>query len=140
MTPQPYVVITNDAWYPRSSEPEQHLANSVFRAVETRRPIIRAGNNNGSCLILPNGLIADSISGRVEGEGKFIPTPEVSCRGFTEFKVNVLHKPPLTFYSRFGDVFILVCSVLVLIAALDSITAWRQKKVRSINSFLFRAE
>ncbi len=129
------LVLTNDAWYPRSSEPEQHLANSVFRAVETRRPVIRAGNNNGSCLILPNGLIADSISGKVGPEGKFIPSPEASCRGFTEFEVNVLNNPPLTFYSRFGDVFVLACSVVFIIALLDSLSAWRQKKIRSIKSF-----
>jgi len=60
------VVLTNDAWYPKSSEAEQHLANAVFRAVETRLPMIRAGNNSCSCLVLPNGVIIDSVSRQYE--------------------------------------------------------------------------
>ncbi|MBN1864056.1 MAG: apolipoprotein N-acyltransferase [Victivallales bacterium] len=129
------IVLTNDAWYPESSEPEQHLVNSVFRAVETRRPVIRAGNNNGTCLILPSGLIADSISGMVEAEGKFMPTPEVSCRGFSEFEVGVLDNPPLTFYTRFGDVFILFCALVFLVAVLDTLSAWHREKIHSLKSF-----
>ncbi|MDD3118804.1 MAG: apolipoprotein N-acyltransferase, partial [Victivallales bacterium] len=54
-------VITNDAWYPVSSEPEQHLANSIFRTVETRLPMVRCGNNSASCLIDATGIIRDTI-------------------------------------------------------------------------------
>lgn len=49
------LVLTNDAWYPESSEPEQHYINSVFRTVETRLPMVRAGNSNYSVLIDPFG-------------------------------------------------------------------------------------
>ena len=49
------IVLSNDAWYPVSSEPEQHLANAVPRVVETALPMIRCGNNGGSGVVMPWG-------------------------------------------------------------------------------------
>ena len=45
------VNITNDAWFQKTEGAEQHLANAVFRAVETRRPLIRAANTGITCCI-----------------------------------------------------------------------------------------
>jgi apolipoprotein N-acyltransferase len=50
-------VTTNDAWFGLSWAPTQHLNHSVMRAVETRRPLIRAANNGISGLISPSGRI-----------------------------------------------------------------------------------
>jgi apolipoprotein N-acyltransferase len=44
-------VITNDAWFGRSTGPYQHLMMSALRAVEFRRPVIRAANSGVSALI-----------------------------------------------------------------------------------------
>jgi apolipoprotein N-acyltransferase len=49
--------ITNDAWYGVSSAPYQHLALSVFRAVENRRFMIRSTNSGVSAVIDPWGRI-----------------------------------------------------------------------------------
>ncbi len=49
--------ITNDAWYGVSSAPYQHLALSVFRAVENRRFLIRATNSGVSAVVDPWGRI-----------------------------------------------------------------------------------
>ena len=38
------VNVTNDGWFLQSQGSEQHLANAVFRAVENRRPLVRAAN------------------------------------------------------------------------------------------------
>ncbi|KAB0664096.1 apolipoprotein N-acyltransferase [Oryzomonas japonica] len=51
------VNITNDAWYGRSSAPYQHFSIAVFRAVETRTPLIRAANTGISAIIDQNGHI-----------------------------------------------------------------------------------
>ncbi len=51
------VAITNDAWFGRSSAPYQHLAISIFRAVETRTPLIRAANTGVTAIVDQNGHI-----------------------------------------------------------------------------------
>ena len=49
--------ISNDGWFKGSEEHEQHLAISRFRAIETRRSIIRSVNMGISALIDSNGKI-----------------------------------------------------------------------------------
>lgn len=51
------VNITNDAWYGRSSAPYQSMAMAVFRAVETRRSLIRAANTGISGFVDPLGRV-----------------------------------------------------------------------------------
>ncbi len=51
------VNLTNDAWYGRSSAPYQSLAMSVFRAVETKRYLVRSANTGVSAFIDPVGNI-----------------------------------------------------------------------------------
>jgi apolipoprotein N-acyltransferase len=40
-----YVNITNDGWYLDTAAPYQHFNANIFRAVETRRSVVRAANN-----------------------------------------------------------------------------------------------
>jgi apolipoprotein N-acyltransferase len=49
--------LTNDAWYGKSSAPQQSFAMTVFRAVETRRSVVRAANTGISGFIDPLGRI-----------------------------------------------------------------------------------
>jgi len=55
------VVITNDAWYGKSGAAYQHAANSVFRAIENRVPVVRCANTGYSCFIDSRGRIYDSV-------------------------------------------------------------------------------
>jgi apolipoprotein N-acyltransferase len=61
------VAITNDAWFGRSSAPYQHLSIAVFRAVETRTPLIRAANTGITAIIDQNGHIRSMTGLFVEG-------------------------------------------------------------------------
>lgn len=51
------VVITNDGWYLGTPGPLQHERFAMLRAIETRRPVVRAANTGISCAINMNGEI-----------------------------------------------------------------------------------
>ena len=107
------LVITNDAWYPTSTEPEQHYANAVLRTVETRLPMIRCGNSNYSVLIDQFGRTVDSVTKRLNPEtGMFELTPweQKSAAGVMTVKVPKHYTP--TFYVKYGNVFVLVLWVI----------------------------
>ncbi len=94
------VNITNDAWYGMSSAPYQHLIMSVFRAVENRRPLIRAANTGFSAFIDPCGRVV--LKGEIFEEKLLIN--DVSIKDHD-----------LTFYCRYGDVFVYLIIIICLI-------------------------
>ncbi|WP_083922369.1 apolipoprotein N-acyltransferase [Deinococcus aquatilis] len=51
------VVISNDAWFGRGSGAEQHFQMGRIRAIETRRALLRAGNDGISASIDPWGQV-----------------------------------------------------------------------------------
>ena len=50
-------IITNDGWWKNTIGYKQHLSYSSLRAIETRRPVIRAANTGISCFIDLRGHI-----------------------------------------------------------------------------------
>ncbi len=106
------LVVSNDAWYPKSSEPTQHLANSIFRTIESRLPMVRNGNNSSSVLVSPTGEIIDSAFNDNKGN------LNIAKRGQTtrKFTVNITKKPQLSFYTRYGNIFIWLCNAIVIVA------------------------
>jgi apolipoprotein N-acyltransferase len=57
--------VTNDGWFGGTFELEAHLANAVFRAVETRMAVVRAANTGVSVVISPKGEIAARLVDKV---------------------------------------------------------------------------
>ncbi|MCX7766781.1 MAG: apolipoprotein N-acyltransferase, partial [Candidatus Sumerlaeia bacterium] len=54
-----YIVnLTNDRWYGRRQQPHQHLAITILRAIENRKPIVRVTNSGISAFIDARGIIA----------------------------------------------------------------------------------
>jgi apolipoprotein N-acyltransferase len=83
------VNLTNDAWYGRTAAPYQHLAMTVFRAVEHRAALVRAANTGLSAVVDPAGRVAWASDLFVEA-------------GTT---VAIARRTGETFYTRFGDLF-----------------------------------
>jgi apolipoprotein N-acyltransferase len=81
------VNITNDAWFGRTSGPQQHLAMYPFRAVEHRTAVVRAANTGVSAFIAPSG----QIMRRLALYERDVMTSDVPLRTQT------------TLYTRFGD-------------------------------------
>ena len=106
------VNLTNDAWFGMTSAPYQHLSMAVFRAVENKRPMIRAANTGFSAFIGPQGKIT-SVGSLFNEE-------------ILKATLDISKKPPLTFYTRFGDVFALCLFVISLIKILSCV---RQKRI-----------
>jgi apolipoprotein N-acyltransferase len=57
--PDFWVNITNDAWFYRSIGTHQHSMMSVFRTIETRKPVFRVANTGYSFYTTPDGRIHD---------------------------------------------------------------------------------
>lgn len=101
--------MTNDAWFRKTSAPYQHMANSVFRAVENRRPLVRAANTGISCFIDFYGKVRDTLS--VRGE-------EALVEGFKVATVSIPQDNNFTFYTKYGDWFVIFCLLAALILPL----------------------
>jgi apolipoprotein N-acyltransferase len=56
------VNVSNDGWFYESSEQPQHLVTSLFRAVETRTPLVRSANTGISAVIDGNGRIVEPVA------------------------------------------------------------------------------
>ncbi len=123
------VNLSNDGWftwrektgwpYRLSAEHSQHLTNYVFRAVESRVPVVRAVNTGISAAIDSNGRILDQLAG--EG-GSVIPgTPVASGilfagkkAGNGSWKNGLLVDARVSIYSRIGDIFIYgLCAITI---------------------------
>jgi apolipoprotein N-acyltransferase len=55
------VVITNDAWFGKTSAPFQHLQASIFRAVENGVAVVRAANTGVSGFISHQGRVRATV-------------------------------------------------------------------------------
>ncbi|KMQ51560.1 Apolipoprotein N-acyltransferase [Chitinispirillum alkaliphilum] len=92
------VNITNDGWFGRSSGPFQHAAMAQMRSIENGVSLARSANSGISMSVDPLGRVINR-SGLYE---RVIITDEVPL-----IRIS-------TFYSRFGDWFVLLSFVLTI--------------------------
>lgn len=117
------VVNTNNGWFGEGAAAYQHAAHSVLRAVEARRPVLRAGNSGWSGWIDECGAIRAVLTRLPEsGEVRTAPAERDEERGTVYFRggatVSVTRDARffgvLTPYVRWGDWFVAASAVLVL--------------------------
>lgn len=93
------VEMTNDGYLGKTPVLRQHLANAVFRAVETNRPVLRVTNVGITAYINESGEISDAADTYTE-----------ETRTWTISKSDGRQ----TIYVRFGDWFAWICSLASL--------------------------
>ncbi len=93
------VNITNDSWFGNTSGPYQHFSMAVFRAIENRKPLVRAANSG--------------ISGFIDSKGRIIRKTKLFERTFMVESILVNEK--MSFYTKYGDIFAYICIVVSLI-------------------------
>jgi len=106
------VDITNDGWFLHSAGSHQHLANAIFRCVETRRPMVRAANTGVTCFVNEFGRITQILQD---------DTGSTFTEGVLTGEINVPTEHELTFYTRHGELFAKVCAALTAIAIMAGI-------------------
>ena len=98
------VIITNDAWFGRTSAPMQHFSMAVFRAVENHRFLARAANTG--------------ISGFIDPSGRIMGTTELFTE--TSLTATVALLEGKTLYCLWGDwPFGAACLILLVTGAIN---------------------
>ena len=111
--------VTNDGWFLRSAASEQHLANAIFRCVETRRPLVRAANTGITCFVNQNGRVTQILRG---SKGSTF------TEGVLSGVVEVPAVPQMTFYTRHGELFAKLCAGFTLLFLLVRIPQLVRRK------------
>jgi apolipoprotein N-acyltransferase len=99
--------VTNDGWFLRSAGSQQHLANAIFRCVETRCPMVRAANTGVTCFVNEFGRITQILMD--EHGSQFTD-------GVLIGEVSIPTEHVLTFYVRHGDLFAQGCVGVAILA------------------------
>jgi apolipoprotein N-acyltransferase len=94
------VNLTNDAWYGRSHAPWQHARMAQWRAIETRRMLVRVTNTGVTAIIDAGGAMTESLP--------------LFTAGVLTAQVALLEGK--TFYVRYGDWFAWAATLLALAA------------------------
>jgi apolipoprotein N-acyltransferase len=93
------VNITNDAWFGRTTGPYQHFSMAVFRAVENRKPLIRAANTG--------------ISGFIDSSGRILAKTPLFQKTFLTATLKT--DSTESFYTKYGDLFSYFCIVSTIL-------------------------
>lgn len=110
------VLCTNDSWFKDSAATTQHLAQSVFRALENRRSVVISANSGISAFIAPDGSLTSSLGALKAG----VLSDEVSIR--SDFSP----------YTLWGDVPVCMLSlVCIVFAVIFNVKERRDEKRRS---------
>jgi apolipoprotein N-acyltransferase len=101
------VNLTNDAWYGRTVAPWQHARLAQWRAIETRRNLVRVTNTGLTTIISPRGEMLETLP--------------IFSPGVLKREVELMEGE--TLYVRFGDWFAWLATLAALAILL---LCWRK--------------
>ncbi|MEE9524331.1 MAG: apolipoprotein N-acyltransferase [Thermodesulfovibrionales bacterium] len=97
------ITITNDAWFGNTIGPVQHFYTGVFRAIENRKPVIRAANTG--------------ISGYIDSKGRIISKSSLFKR--ETMNEEIVKNNKITFYTKYGDIFVYICLLTIAVIIIN---------------------
>jgi apolipoprotein N-acyltransferase len=101
--------LSNDGWF-AAQEKYEHIHLSALRCIENRVPMVRSSNTG--------------ISGWIDTTGRIRETIAPDTTGALTASVGLDDR--LTFYTRYGDVFVAVCFGLAILAVVVQVRLTRQ--------------
>ena len=105
-------IVTNDAWFGKTSVPYQHTQIAAMRAIENRISIARCANTGISCFIDPFGRVSQSTNLFVK-----------------DTRIGVIKKRvTTTFYTQYGNVFAKIVSFVSLLGLIFGLVLFRISK------------
>jgi len=112
--------LTNDGWYGDTAAPYQHLAMARWRAIESRRFLLRAANSGISAVVAPSGRIQvrTGLLRRETAVGSFA------------------FLPGMTFYARHGGFCRNACVIILCLALLWSLATRQPGKPAGVASWI----
>ena len=103
---QALAVITEDSWSYSDESLLQHFYMSVFRAIENRRDVVHNGNSG--------------VTGHISSTGKIISTLPFWRPDY--MIANVALNDRITIYTRFGEWFVYLCIIAIIVFILSATT------------------
>ncbi|ACN84626.1 apolipoprotein N-acyltransferase [Brachyspira hyodysenteriae] len=103
---QALAVITEDSWSYSDESLLQHFYMSVFRAIENRRDLVHNGNSG--------------VTGHISSTGKIISTLPFWKPDY--LIANVALNERITIYTRFGEWFVYLCLISIIVFLLSATT------------------
>lgn len=99
------IIVTNDAWFGKSSGPYQHLSSGILRAAELGLPVIRIANTGISAVIDGRGRVLHKIGLGKEGTiSTYLPQKNA--------------KPTFYYHHRWVGLLMILCLQLLTIILL----------------------
>lgn len=105
--------ISNDGYLGQTPVIRQHLANAVFRAVETGRPILRVTNTGISARITPRGEVLEPTGVYQTASRTWVVSRNTGGK---------------TFYTGHGDIFVAFCVAASVLATAFAALSGKLKK------------
>ena len=93
------VYVVNDGWYETPPEPQQHSKRVIYRAIETRRPVVRCANTGISIIVDQLGNITHELE--LNKQGSII--------------ADIYPEDRITFYVKYGDIFIYFMMLVIIL-------------------------
>jgi len=98
------VNVTNDAWFGDTVAPHQHLAMARMRAVEFRRPMVRAANSG--------------ISAVIDERGEVVARLGLFRKGTLVAEIHPRKEE--TAYAKTGEIFAISCTIMTFLILIIS--------------------